>query len=90
MINMNYMSDHTSTNQSETESNCRLSMVTLGERGQVVIPAAIREKLGLQAGDKLMTFMKHDSVILAPSSSMHRLVKALNDQLREMEKEETN
>jgi len=30
--------------------------VTLGERGQVVIPADARELMGLQAGDKLLAF----------------------------------
>lgn len=29
-------------------------MVTVGERGQVVIPSAARSKLGIKAGDKLM------------------------------------
>lgn len=28
--------------------------VTMGERGQVVIPAAVREKLGINPGDKLL------------------------------------
>jgi len=31
---------------------------TVGERGQVVIPADAREQLGIQAGDKLMV-MRH-------------------------------
>jgi AbrB family looped-hinge helix DNA binding protein len=30
--------------------------VTLGERGQVVIPAEAREQMGLEAGDKLLAF----------------------------------
>lgn len=30
--------------------------VTLGERGQVVIPAEARKRHGLQAGDKLLVF----------------------------------
>lgn len=30
--------------------------VTLGERGQVVIPADARELMGLQPGDKLLAF----------------------------------
>ncbi|MBN1459698.1 MAG: AbrB/MazE/SpoVT family DNA-binding domain-containing protein [Armatimonadetes bacterium] len=31
-------------------------MVTVGERGQVVIPAEARKRHGLQAGDKLIVF----------------------------------
>ncbi len=30
--------------------------VTLGERGQVVIPADAREQMGLEPGDKLLAF----------------------------------
>lgn len=30
--------------------------VTVGERGQVVIPAEAREQMGLQPGDKLLAF----------------------------------
>lgn len=32
--------------------------VTVGERGQIVIPAEARNEMGLQAGDKLLV-MKH-------------------------------
>lgn len=31
--------------------------VTVGERGQVVIPAEARERCGLQPGDKLLAFV---------------------------------
>jgi len=31
--------------------------VTVGERGQVVIPAEARERCGIEAGDKLLAFM---------------------------------
>lgn len=30
--------------------------VTVGERGQVVIPAEIRERMAIRAGDKLLVF----------------------------------
>ncbi len=33
-----------------------LGSVTVGERGQVVIPAQAREEMGLQPGDKLLAF----------------------------------
>ena len=41
-------------------SNLRSSFVgsvTVGERGQVVIPAEARERCSLQAGDKLLAFV---------------------------------
>ena len=63
-----------------------MDRVTLGERGQVVIPAQIRDRLGLAAGDKLMAFCKHAEMIcLVPASSMRRLVDVLNAQLSEIE-----
>lgn len=34
-----------------------LGAVTVGERGQVVIPAEAREKLAIEAGDKLLVFL---------------------------------
>jgi AbrB family looped-hinge helix DNA binding protein len=65
-----------------------MDIVTLGERGQVVIPAAIRERLELSPGDRLMVFMKHSEVIcLVPASSMRRLVAVLNNQLDEIDAE---
>ncbi len=36
-----------------------LGITSLGERGQVVIPAKIREELNLKKGDKLLVFAKH-------------------------------
>jgi AbrB family looped-hinge helix DNA binding protein len=36
---------------------------TIGERGQVVIPASIRDELGLKAGEKLLVFMPRKGMI---------------------------
>lgn len=36
---------------------------TVGERGQVVIPADIREKMQLKTGDKLFVFMRSNRFI---------------------------
>jgi AbrB family looped-hinge helix DNA binding protein len=35
----------------------------VGERGQIVIPSAVRERLNLKRGDKLLVFTKHDKFI---------------------------
>jgi AbrB family looped-hinge helix DNA binding protein len=75
---------------SPDQSHTTMDMVTLGERGQVVIPAAIRERLGLTAGDRLMVYTKHAEIIcLVPASSMRHLVDVLNSQLAEIESEPT-
>jgi len=36
---------------------------TIGERGQVVIPANIRKRMDLKTGDKLLVFCKFDQII---------------------------
>jgi AbrB family looped-hinge helix DNA binding protein len=75
-------------NKSES-SDANMDMVTLGERGQVVIPAAVRDRLGLSAGDRLMVFTKHAEVIcLVPASSMRHLVDVLSTQLAELDNDE--
>jgi len=38
--------------------------VTVGERGQLVIPAELRKSLGIKSGDKLMIFAKIDKRII--------------------------
>jgi AbrB family looped-hinge helix DNA binding protein len=72
-------------------NNHNIDMVTLGERGQVVIPAPIRDKLGLKPGDKLMAFTKHNEIVcLVPASSMRHLVSILNAQIAELDELEQN
>ena len=86
---MKNMQDHTSAHNHDKSS---MDIVTVGERGQIVIPAAIREQTGLKPGHKLMAFTKHGEIIcLVPTSSMRRLVTILTDQLADIEtKTETN
>ncbi len=68
-----------------------MDIVTVGERGQVVIPAAIRDSIGVKSGDKLMAFTKHDEIIcLAPATSMRKLVSILTEQLADIESSEQN
>jgi AbrB family looped-hinge helix DNA binding protein len=68
-----------------------MDMVTLGERGQVVIPAALRERLRLNPGDKLMIFSKHDQMLcMIPASNMRHMVDILTAQLAEIEQPDTD
>ena len=46
--------------------------VTVGERGQIVIPAQLRESFGVKAGDKLIVFAKAGEIIsLVPSGQFN-------------------
>ena len=38
--------------------------VTVGERGQLVIPAQLRKSLNIKSGDQLMVFAKADKKII--------------------------
>lgn len=38
--------------------------VTVGERGQVVIPQALRQRMKIKAGDRLYVVSKHDAAVL--------------------------
>jgi AbrB family looped-hinge helix DNA binding protein len=40
--------------------DCLYGTATVGERGQIVIPAEARKEIGIQAGDKLLIW-KHPS-----------------------------
>jgi len=42
---------------------------TVGERGQLVIPAELRKALGIKSGDQLMVFAKLDKRVISLMSS---------------------
>lgn len=51
------------------------SVVTVGERGQVVIPADIRKTHKIGSGDKLVVFAKPDGMIgLIPAEEFNRFL----------------
>lgn len=55
-----------SENSSMSLDDCFYGSVTVGERGQIVIPAEAREELGFKPGDKLIV-MRHkvwDALVL--------------------------
>ena len=39
--------------------------VTVGERGQLVIPAQLRKALNIKSGDQLMVFAKFDKKVIS-------------------------
>ena len=65
-------------NKNDFEPNF-LGFITIGERGQVVIPKEAREILSLQKGDKLIALMPHgQSVVLIPASKAKKWIEKMN------------
>lgn len=58
---------------------CFCGAVTLGERGQVVIPAAARSRCGMNPGDKLLVFFHpfHNGIVLTKIDTVHELMSEL-------------
>lgn len=51
------------------------SVVTVGERGQVVVPADIRKSRNIKSGDKLIVFSKRDGPIgFVPAEEFNRFL----------------
>ena len=69
--------------------------VTVGERGQVVIPAEARKAFGIETGDKLLVFAhpSEHGVTLVKIDAVERFVEVLRESIDHaantpMEKEE--
>jgi AbrB family looped-hinge helix DNA binding protein len=60
---------------------------TIGEKGQVVVPQEVREKMNLTKGDKLLVFgMGDEMVAFAKISEFERFEKHLSGQLESIRK----
>ena len=61
--------------------------VTVGERGQVVIPASAREQRGIQPGDKLLVFYHPDGcgIVFVKLQDVQRMNELLGPILRAAE-----
>jgi AbrB family looped-hinge helix DNA binding protein len=65
--------------------------VTVGERGQVVIPAKLRKVFGISPGDKLFVFTKGRELInLVPSAQFNEFLGHMTEMLKKMRKEKGN
>lgn len=61
------------------------ALLTLSSKGQLVIPARLRQLLGLQAGDRLALSLEPDGLHLVPqserkSAGAHELIGCVNYQ----------
>jgi len=53
--------------------------VTVGERGQIVIPKAAREKFALKAGERLIVASDEQGIALLPAEAFERQLQELMD-----------
>ncbi|HEY3268617.1 MAG TPA: AbrB/MazE/SpoVT family DNA-binding domain-containing protein [Armatimonadota bacterium] len=60
----------------KTGEDCFYGSVTVGERGQVVIPADVRKAVGIEPGDRLLVFRPpmHDHIVMAKIDSVHEVL----------------
>lgn len=60
---------------------------TIGEKGQVVIPAEARKGLGLKSGDKLLVFcMGKNMVTLAKFEQLEKIADSMSHKLEGLRK----
>ena len=64
-----------------------LGAVTVGERGQIVIPAQAREAYGIQGGDKLLVFHHpwRCGVTIVRVEDVHQMLQGATKLVEEME-----
>ena len=64
-------------------------IVTVGERGQIVIPADARRYLGIEPGDKMIVVAHHSgrALIVAPLRELERFIRQMQDYLEGVQRE---
>ena len=62
-----------------------MPFVTLVDKGRVVIPAKLRKKYGMKAGDKFQIKDNNDHIILIPKPVTHHTVNWSKSWTRKME-----
>jgi AbrB family looped-hinge helix DNA binding protein len=61
--------------------------VTVGERGQVVIPSEIRKCLKIKAGDKLIVFAQANAIRMVRSEAFTRFLSEAAEVMEKIEKQ---
>ena len=56
-------------------------VTTVSTKGQVVVPAKIRRKLGLQPGDSLEARIEGQHIVLTPRTTRSRKARIIRDPL---------
>lgn len=64
-----------------------LGITTIGEKGQIVIPAEARQKMKLKPGDKLMVMMPHgNAIVLVKAAQLEKFAKQLTKRVASLKK----
>ncbi len=58
-----------------------ITTVTLGQKGQIVIPKEAREMLNLTTDSKLVLVAKSDGIMLFPADQMQHFIEMMQAQL---------
>ncbi len=66
----------------KNKKNFILGTTSIGERGQIVIPAKIRETLGLKKGDKILLFSRSKVLHLVKAESVLDKLKKIIAELQ--------
>jgi len=75
----------------EKADDCFYGTATVGERGQIVIPAELRKEMALQAGDKVLIW-KHPSgkgIMMFPVDSVREFMTRMLASLQQVESAES-
>jgi len=69
--------------------DCLFGAVTVGERGQIVIPAEARKRYSIQPGDKLLVLahLGGQGLMLTKMDEIREYISAFMDQLTKVEKQ---
>ena len=59
---------------------------TVGERGQIVIPADVRKSFSIKPGDKLMVFAKSEMIGLIPMEEFSHFLDQASEALAKIKK----
>ncbi len=59
---------------------------TVGERGQVVIPASVRKSFRIKPGDKLIVFAKHEMIGLIPAEEFSQMLDKMSEVIARFKK----
>lgn len=77
------------TGLTKTGSMMFYGSATIGERGQIVIPAEARKKLGIHRGDKLLIFAHpfKEGIMIFPVGEMESMMLEMVQGLAEIQEE---